>query len=84
MRTAFIALGVAMYLATGVVPYLASTLVAPPVGVAFLAAGWAAGLAAAVLLARRQSLWVLATAPLALAFWAAVVSAGERFLGWTA
>ncbi len=65
-------------------PFLASALLAPAAGVAFLVIGWAAGGAAAVALARRRSWWTLALPPAALAFWAAVVTIGDLALGWTA
>ena len=84
MRNVLVVLGVVAYLAVGGFPYLFSGLLAPPAGVAFLMVGWALGLVATLLLARRRSLWVLAAAPLAIAFWCATLTAGEYLFGWTA
>lgn len=73
-----------VYFAMLAFPFLASTLLAPAEGVAFLLAGWAAGLALVIWLVRRRSRWALAMPVLALAFWVATVWAGDVLLGWTA
>ena len=84
MRTVIITLTVAVYVAMGVFPYLATVLFAPLTGVAFLLAAWALGLVGMLLLARRRSWWVLAGPLLAAAFWALVATIGERAFGWMA
>ena len=73
-----------VYFAMLAFPFSASTLLAPAAGVAFLVAGWAAGLALVIWLISRRSRWAMAMPVLALAFWAATVWAGDVFLGWTA
>lgn len=75
---------IAVYLAMLVFPFAASTLLAPAGGVAFLLAGWMAGLTVLVSLLRRGSRWSLAVPPIALAFWGLTVWAGDAWLGWTA
>jgi hypothetical protein len=84
LRTLLIVLAVVVYALLGLFPYLASVLIAPPVGVAFLMAAWLGGLVAALWFARQRSLIALAIPPVAIAFWFAVVTLGEQFLGWTA
>jgi hypothetical protein len=83
-RSLTLAIAMVLYLAIGVFPFLGSVLLAPLPGVAFLMLGWALGLVAMVILMRRRSWWLLAGPPVALAFWAVVVTLGEHFLGWTA
>jgi hypothetical protein len=51
-------LGLALYLATGVFPYLASGLVAPLWGIPVLYAGWLLGLWLTIRLFRSGSAWV--------------------------
>ena len=80
--TTFVAL--VIYLGMLFFPFLASVLLAPAEGVAILLAGWAVGALAAFWLVRRRSWWVVAVPPLALAYWAAVITAGERLFDWTA
>jgi hypothetical protein len=64
--------------------YLASGLLAPLAGVLFLLAGWVVLLVAAIRL-RRPRPWLAALAPAAsIAFWAAVLTFGNRVFGWTA
>lgn len=79
-----IAIGLGLYVVTGVFPYLGSSLLAPPPGVAFLYAGWTLGLIPTIRLARSRSLMVLLAMPVAIAFWLLVLTIGERLFGWTA
>ena len=84
LRAALIVIAIGLYVVLGVFPYLASGLLAPPVGVAFLMAAWLGGLVTAIWAARRRSLLTLAMPLIAIAFWAVVVTLGEQLFGWTA
>jgi hypothetical protein len=84
LRLLLIVIAVAVYGAIGIFPYLASVLLAPPAGVAFLMAAWLGGFTVAIWFARRRSLLTLLMPPAALAFWLSVVTLGERLFGWTA
>jgi hypothetical protein len=84
IRATAIVVAVGLYLVLGVFPYLASVLLAPPAGVAFLMAAWLGGLVIAICAARRRSLLALAMPLVAIAFWAVVVTLGEQLLDWTA
>jgi hypothetical protein len=84
VRVTAIVVAVGLYLVLGVFPYLASVLLAPPAGVAFLMAAWLGGLVIAVWAARQRSLLALAMPLVAIALWAVVVTVGEQLLGWTA
>ena len=77
-------IGLILYVATGVFPYLASGLVAPLWGIAVLYAGWLVGLWLTFRLFRRGSAWALAMQVAAVAFWWVVVTLGESVFGWTA
>ena len=77
-------IGLILYVATGVFPYLASGLVAPLWGIAVLYAGWLVGLWLTFRLFRRGSAWALAMQVAAVAFWWVVVTLGESIFGWTA
>jgi hypothetical protein len=83
-RRRLLALGVLVHIAVGALPYSVSGLVAPPEGVALLWGSWFGLLVAAVLLAHRGHLLVLAVPAVALGWWALVVSVGDAMLGWTA
>jgi len=76
--------GLVLYVATGVFPYLASGLVAPLWGIAVLWVGWLLGLWLTIGLARRRSAWALAMPAVALAYWWLVITAGETYFDWTA
>ena len=76
--------GLVLYVATGVFPYLASGLVAPLWGIALLWVGWLLGLWVTIRLVRRRSPWALAMPVAALAFWWLVITLGETFFDWTA
>ena len=76
--------GLVLYLATGVFPYLASGLVAPLWGIAVLWVGWLLGLWVAIGLVRRRSAWALAMPVVALAYWWLVITLGETYFDWTA
>lgn len=84
IRTVAVFVAAMLYAVMGVFPYLASVLLAPMSGVAFLMLSWVLGLIGVAMLVRRRSLWVLTAPPLAAAYWAAVVTIGERAFGWTA
>ena len=84
LRSVLMVLAVCLYALLGVFPYLASVLLAPPAGVAFLMAAWLVGLAVAIWAMRRRSLLTLAMPLVAIAFWAAVVTVGEQLFDWTA
>jgi hypothetical protein len=77
-------IGVVLYVATGVFPYLASGLVVPLWGIAVLYAGWLVGLWLTIRLFRSGSGWALAMPVAAVAFWWLVVTLGESLFGWTA
>lgn len=77
-------IGLVLYLATGVFPYLASGLVAPLWGIAALYVGWLAGLWLTIGLVRRRSAWAVAMPLVSLAFWWLVIAIGESVFGWTA
>lgn len=74
---------IALYLAVGVVPYAASGLLAPALGIVVLYAGWLVGLWATIRLYRVRSHWSLAMTPAALVYWWTVLTLGESLLGWT-
>jgi len=76
--------GVVLYLATGVFPYLASGLVAPVWGIALLYLGWLVGLWWTVRLFQRKAAWGLAMPLASLVFWWLVITVGESVFGWTA
>jgi hypothetical protein len=76
--------GLVLYLATGVFPYLASGLVAPLWGIAVLWVGWLLGLWVTIGLVRRKSAWALAMPVGALAYWWLVITLGETYFDWTA
>ncbi|MDI1463200.1 hypothetical protein QEZ54_19655 [Catellatospora sp. KI3] len=64
--------------------YAASGLLAPGWAVAVLMIVWAALFIASIMWWRTRPWWVLAVPVVAAAFWFAVISAGEAWLGWTA
>jgi glutaredoxin len=76
--------GVALHLAVGVFPYASTGLLAPPAGVALVAVVWLVLLVVVLRLARPRPLRALLVAPGALAAWAAILTAGDLLLGWTA
>lgn len=76
--------GVVLYLLTGVLPYAASGLVVPMLGILILYIGWGVGLALAIRLLRRRSGFALLMPLAALGYWWLVVSIGEALFGWTA
>lgn len=75
--------GIVAHVAT-VFLYLASGLVAPLAGVAFLFVGWVALLIAAVRLRPTRPWLVLLTPVASIAFWAAVLTFGSWVFDWTA
>lgn len=63
--------------------FIASGLLAPLWAIIGLLVVWAAGLVWAIRSRRRQP-WLVFALPFALMiFWFAVITAGERLLGWT-
>ncbi|HEX6967208.1 MAG TPA: hypothetical protein VF174_00040 [Micromonosporaceae bacterium] len=64
--------------------YLASGLLAPLWAVIGLLAVWAALLGVGIRLMRTRPLLVLLVPVAAFLIWVVVISAGERWLGWTA
>jgi hypothetical protein len=64
--------------------YAASGLVAPTWAVALLLVIWAVLLAVGLRLRRTAPVWMLAVPVAAIAIWFVVISAGDRFLNWTA
>ena len=64
--------------------YLASGLVAPLWAVIGLLVIWVALLVVGLRLWRSRPAWMLAVPVVAVAIWFAVISAGEKFLNWTA
>lgn len=81
-RTAATVVGFALLVPVGIL-YLASGLVVP---LPWTAVVWVLGLAFAAfaVASRRRPGVVLAVPPVAVAAWAAVVSAGSALFGWTA
>jgi hypothetical protein len=75
--------GLAGHLAV-LVWYLASGLLAPLWAVIGLLVIWAALLIVGLRLWRTRPVWMLAVPVVAVLIWFGVISAGERFLGWTA
>ena len=75
---------IVIYLAVGVVPYAASGLLAPAMGIVVLYAGWVIGLWITFRLFQNRSFWSLAMPPAALVYWWTVLTLGESLLGWTA
>jgi hypothetical protein len=76
-------LSAAAHLAVGVF-YASSGLVAPLWAVVVLAVWWLALAAVLSRLALRGSWWTPVVPIVAFATWFAVLTAGERLLGWTA
>ena len=77
-------LGLAAFLATFVF-YVASGLVAPVWAIALLMVVWLALLVWTISLLRaRRPLYVLLAPVIAWLVWFGVLTAGERWLGWTA
>jgi len=77
-------IGLVLYVATAVFPYLASGLVAPLWGIAVLWVGWLLGLWVTIGLVRRRSVWALGMPVVALAYWWLVITLGETYFDWTA
>ena len=77
-------IGLILYIATGVFPYLASGLVAPMWGIIVLWVGWLAGLWLTIALFRRRSGWALAMPVVAIGYWWLIITLGERLFDWTA
>ncbi len=75
-------LAAGVHLAIGVFPLSASGLLAPPWALATLAAAWIVGLLA-ILRVKRAHPAMAVLIPLSmLAFWFALLTFGERALGW--
>lgn len=81
---ALIVFALGTYIAMGVVPFAASTLIGPRAGVALLMVSWAAGLAGMAILTRRRSRWAVLGPVLAFAYWLLIISIGEFLFDWTA
>lgn len=77
-------IALALYVVTGLFPYLVSGLVVPIWALILLMFLWGLGLAVTARLALRRPLWSLAAIPAALAFWWVYVTAGSAIFGWTA
>jgi hypothetical protein len=79
-----VAVGVILYLLTGLFPYALSSLLVPPIGLLGLWALWVVGLVVTFSL-RRWSRWLpMLGAPLSLLVWAGYLTLGDVLLGWTA
>lgn len=76
-------LGLAGHL-VALVWYAASGLVAPPWAVVGLLVIWAVLLVVGLRLRTRRPAWMLVIPVVDVAVWVGVISAGERFLNWTA
>jgi len=76
-------LGLAGHL-VALVWYAASGLVAPPWAVVGLLVIWAVLLVVGLRLRTRRPAWMLLIPVVDVAVWVGVISAGERFLHWTA
>lgn len=76
--------GLIAYIVVGWAPYLVSGLVVPGPWLFILWAVWLVGLVLAWRTFRTRPVMVLLFAPAAVGFWFIYVTAGERFLGWTA
>lgn len=81
-RRVGVVLGLVAFLATGFL-YLTSGLVVPGGGLIVLWLVWLAGMWGVARMVTGWSLWVLAAAPAALAFWGAYLWFGETVFGWT-
>jgi hypothetical protein len=64
--------------------YAASGLVAPAWAVVCLLVIWVALLIVGLRLRRTAPAWMLAIPVVAIGIWFAAISAGDKFLGWTA
>ncbi len=82
-RRVLVILGALLYVASGWL-YLGAGLVVPAMVAPLLWAIWLTGAWFIGRAVRRWSLWTLAGAPSAVAFWAGFVSIGEWLFGWTA
>jgi hypothetical protein len=78
-----IVIGLLGYLTSGVL-YFGAGLVMPQGLVPFMWVVWLIGAWFTVRLARRRSLWVLASGPVAVLFWMGFVSFGAWAFGWVA
>lgn len=79
-----VAVGVILYLLTGLFPYAPSGLLVPTVGLVGLWLLWLLGLVITFSL-RRWSRWLpLLGAPLSLLVWSGYLALGDWLLGWTA
>jgi hypothetical protein len=76
-------IGLAAHLAV-LIWYVASGLLAPLWAVIGLLAIWVVLLVVGLRLWRARPAWMLAVPVAAVVIWFAVISAGERFLNWTA
>jgi hypothetical protein len=74
----------ALYVVTGVFPYLVSGLVVPIWALVLLMLCWGMGLALTARLALRRPLFSILALPAVLAFWWAFVTGGSALFGWTA
>lgn len=74
----------ALYVVTGVFPYLVSGLVVPIWALVVLMLCWGVGLALTAMVALRRPLWSLLAVPGSLLFWWVFVSGGAALFGWTA
>jgi hypothetical protein len=83
VRRVLVALGLLGYVATGFV-YVAAGLVVPGPWLVVLIVIWLVGLWFVAVHTARRSWWVVASGPLALAFWWGYVTLGELLFGWTA
>lgn len=74
----------ALYVVTGVFPYLVSGLVVPVWALVVLMLCWGIGLVVTAQMALRRPVASLLAVPGALLFWWAYVSGGAALFGWAA
>jgi hypothetical protein len=74
----------ALYVVTGVFPYLVSGLVVPIWALVLLMLCWGIGLGFTARLALRRPLMSMLALPSVLLFWWVYVSGGSALFGWTA
>ena len=77
-------LGFFLHLVIGVFPFGASGLLAPLYGIAIVYIGWFAGLFFILKLWNKRPYLVLLIPVIDIAWWFAVMFAGDLILGWTA
>jgi hypothetical protein len=74
--------GLLVQVAVGVFPLASSGLFAPPWALALIAVGWACGVVLAWRLGRTRPILAMAVPVVTVAVWFALLTVGDRWLGW--